>query len=198
VKFNRRTFVFGAVVVCLLASAIFHRQILWSMGAMLVNSGAPQPADIVMTFAGDASGHRIRKAAELVREGYASKVLVSGAGSEYGVPETTLEIDFAVRRGYPRDYFIPLQSRSLSTKEEAPYIASRLRSLGVHKVLLVTSYFHTARAGRIMRRTAPDLEFHIVGSSYPHWNEGYWWKEREGEKIWLEEAVKTVADFFRI
>ena len=186
------------LAVCLLAALIFRQQILWGLGAMLVDSEPPQKADIAVTLAGDASGNRILKAAELVRQGYIPRVLVSGTGTTYGVLQTSLEIDLAVRRGYPRDYFVPLPHHALSTKEEAQVIVAQLRKLGVHKFLLVTSYYHTARAARILRRTAPELEMHVVGARYPHWNDGYWWREREGQKIWIEEEAKTIADFFRI
>jgi uncharacterized SAM-binding protein YcdF (DUF218 family) len=188
----------GLTLLCLLGVAIFSRQILWGLGAMLVNAGPPQPADIAVTLAGDVSGNRILKAAELVRQGYVPKVLVSGAGRQYGFPESTLAIDFAVGHGYPRDYFLALQTSSLSTKEEAGYIIPELRRLGVRKYLLVTSPHHTARAGRILHRAAPDLEMHIVASIGPHWHDGYWWTEREGQKTWLEEEEKTIAEFFGI
>ena len=187
-----------AALVLAAGCLIFSQQILWELGAMLVDDGPPRKADIAVTLAGDASGDRILKAAELVRQGYVPKVLVSGTGTTYGVPQTTLEIEYAVRSGYPREYFVPLQHHELSTKGEAQRIAAELRMLGVHKYLVVTSYFHTARAARILRRTAPELEMHVVGAPVPHWNDGYWWKEREGQKIWIEEEAKTVADFFRL
>jgi uncharacterized SAM-binding protein YcdF (DUF218 family) len=197
-KIRRRTMVAGLALLGAIAGLIFYRQMLWAMGAVLVNYGLPQRADIVVSLAGDMSGHRILEAAELVRGGYAPKVLVSGTGFAYGVPQTSLEIDFAVRRGYPREYFVPLQHQALNTRDEARVIVAQLRTLGVHSYLLVTSYYHTARAGRILRRTGPELEMHVVGARTPHWNDGYWWKEREGEKIWLEEMAKNIADFFRI
>jgi uncharacterized SAM-binding protein YcdF (DUF218 family) len=197
VKLIGRKTLLGVAAVSV-ACIVFHNQILWQMGAVMVNSGPPEPADIVVILAGDASGHRIMKAAELVREGYAPRVVVSGAGRFYGIPESTLEVDFAVERGYPREYFIPLQHPALSTREEARFIVDKLKELHVHKYLMVTSYYHTARAGRIFRRTAPELQMRIVGATAPHWNDGYWWKERQGQKIWLEEDEKTFADFFRI
>ena len=195
---NARRLWAAILVVSIVAAGLFHNQILWAMGAMLVYSEAPEHADIVVTLAGDATGHRILEAAELVRQGYAPKVLVSGAGTTYGIPQSRLEIDLAVRHGYPPEYFIPMQHHSLSTRDEARDIAANLEGLGVHRFLLVTSLYHTARARRIMVRTVPRLTFRVVGSNYPHWNRGYWWKNREGQKIWLSEAAKTVADFFRI
>src|SRR5689334_14215167 len=76
----RRIVSVGIILVFILVITIFHRQILWALGAMLVNAGPPRPADIAITMAGDQSGFRVLKGAELVRQGYVPKVLVSGAG----------------------------------------------------------------------------------------------------------------------
>jgi uncharacterized SAM-binding protein YcdF (DUF218 family) len=70
--------------------------------------------------------------------------------------------------------------------------------MGVHKYLLVTSDFHTARASRIFRREGPRLELHAISAADPDWQNGQWWKNREGRKIWFSEAVKTIAEHLRI
>ena len=77
-------------------------------------------------------------------------------------------------------------------------IFGELRELGVHKYLLVTSPSHTARASRIFRREGAGLEVHPVSAPDPYWQNGEWWKNREGRKIWLLETVKTIADYLRI
>jgi len=163
-------------------------------GRELVDSEAPQKADIVAVIGGDYKGNRITKAAELVRQGYAPRVLVSGAGSQYGHFESDLAIAYAVEKGYPREIFVALQYPSLSTADEARAVAARMRQMGVHKYLLVTSDFHTARATRVFRREAPDLEVHPVAAPDPDWNNGRWWVTREGRKTWFFETVKTVAE----
>ena len=48
------------------------------MGRYLVDADPPVPADAALVLAGDAAGFRIIRAAELVREGFTSTVLVSG------------------------------------------------------------------------------------------------------------------------
>ena len=48
------------------------------LGEFLVHTETPSHADVIVVLAGDPSGHRILRAAELVKQGYASKVLVSG------------------------------------------------------------------------------------------------------------------------
>lgn len=173
-------------IVAILAVALSGRE--------LVHSEAPQKADIVSVIGGDYKGNRITKAAELVRQGYAPKVLVSGAGGQYGHLESELAIAYAVEKGYPRNIFIGLEYPALSTTDEARAVTARLRQMGVHKYLLVTSDFHTARAARVFRREAPDLEVHPIAAPDPDWNNGHWWSSREGRKLWFFETAKTVAD----
>jgi uncharacterized SAM-binding protein YcdF (DUF218 family) len=199
VKPKRRLAVAGVVVLCAAALLlVFSHRLLWSLGAILDSSEPPQKADIIVVIGGDARGNRILKAAELVREGYAPKVLVSGQGSMYGHHETDLAVDFAVAHNYPRDEFIPFRYPALSTVDEAAADIRQLRELGVHKYLLVTSPYHSARAARIFRREGVGLEVHPVSAQDPYWQNGEWWKSREGRKLWFLEFVKTMADWFRI
>jgi uncharacterized SAM-binding protein YcdF (DUF218 family) len=202
-KPKRRLAVFGVVAVCAAALLmIFSHRVLWSLGALLDSSEPPQKADMIVVIGGDLRGNRILKAAELVREGYGPKVLVSGQDAMFGRHESDMAIDFAVEHNYPRDEFIPLRYPALSTVDEAAADIRQLRELGVHKYILVTSPYHTARAARIFRREGrregAGLEVHTVSAPEPYWQNGEWWKSREGRKLWLLEFVKTMADWFRI
>lgn len=200
---RRRLFSFAAIaaaliVFCIAVAFVFSDPILRSLGAVLVNAGAPQKADIVVVIGGDFKGNRIVKGADLVRQGYAPKVLSSGSGDIYGHFECDLAIGYAVDRGYPPDTFTCLRYPALNTIDEARAVIARLRELGVHKYLLVTSDYHTGRASRIFRREASDLEEHTVSAPDPDWNGGQWWKNREGRKIWFYEMIKTVTERFGI
>ena len=185
-------------VACLLAAGIFHNQLLWQMGAWLVNAEPPQQTDIVVVIGGDFAGDRITKGAELVRAGFAPRVLVSGSGAIYGRHEAELSIDLAVRHGFPREDFTPFLFPALSTADEAQAVVAELRHRGIHRFTVVTTSFHTARAGRIFRRAAPGFEVHVVEAPNKYWDHGHWWKHREGRKLWFFEAVKTLADYFRV
>ncbi|HYA16066.1 MAG TPA: YdcF family protein [Bryobacteraceae bacterium] len=193
---GRRLVFFGLVAVLLLA--VFHQQILYGLGAMLVSAGPPQKADMVVVLGGDWKGTRILKAAELVREGYAPRVLVSGSPNIYGHLESEVAVDFITAKGFPREDFIPTSDRNLNTVQEARNDLRLARARGVHRILLVTSEFHTGRAGRIFRREGRDMEIVVVAADTPEWHHGRWWTDREGQKIWLGEFEKTIADFFRI
>lgn len=148
---------------------------------------------MVVVLAGDYFGGRILAGADLVRRGLAPKALVSGPGDVYGQYESDLAIAFAVRHGYPESYFVPFPNDSRSTAAEADAVIGELRKLHARRIDIVTSNFHTRRAGNIYRARAGDIEFHLVAVPDPYFSAGGWWKNREGRKTFLVEWEKTVA-----
>jgi uncharacterized SAM-binding protein YcdF (DUF218 family) len=178
------------------AAFVFHERILASAGAYLVKAEEPRHAQAALVLAGDFYGNRVLKGAELARGGYVPKVLVSGPAGTYGYYEDQLAIPFAVKDGYPESYFEGLEHNARSTQEEADYTIPELRRRGIHDVLLVTSNFHSRRAGRIFRKSAPDIHFTVIASPDVHFAPGSWWHDREGRKTFLYEWEKTVASWF--
>jgi uncharacterized SAM-binding protein YcdF (DUF218 family) len=165
------------------------------MGNFLVKAGPPQKADIIVVLAGDGFGHRILKAAELVKEGWAPQALVDGPNGSYGHYECDLAIPFAVAAGYPESYFLHGEFKGRSTKEEALFVAGRLRLMGVKRVILVTSNFHTRRAGKIFRRATPGVETFVVAAPDEYFKPDSWWRDREASKTLLLEWEKTVSEW---
>ena len=189
-----------ALFLCLVAGALAATHNFWlrAMGEYLVFSQPPCKADMIVVLAGDFFGHRIEKAGELVKAGWAPKVLVSGAGTCYGINEGDLAIQFAVHEGYPADKFFNLPSPGRSTVEEAQYVVSELRRRGVHRFILVTSDFHTRRASKIYRKAVPEIPFCVVASPDNDFAPDSWWHTREGRKVALTEWLKTFANFLGI
>ena len=148
--------------------------------------------------AGDARGNRILKGAELVREGYAPRAVISGPWGAYGNYECDLAIAFAVRAGYPQSYFVRFPNEARSTREEAAAAALKLRGMGARRVLLVTSVYHTRRAGALFRAAAPDLTFFVVAAPDADFAPESWWRNREARKIFLIEWLKTGAGWLRL
>ena len=184
----------GLIVVIVLG-VLFSSALLGALGSFLVKAEAPSKADIILVLAGDARGNRILKAAELVKEGYASKAVVSGPDGEYGHYECDLAIPFAVKAGYPESYFLHLENMARSTRDEARVSIAELRRLGAHRVLIVTSNYHTRRAGRMYRDEAPDLDFHVVAAPDKYFTADGWWHNREGCKTLFFEWAKTLASW---
>jgi len=186
------------LVAIVVLGLLFRETILAAMGSYLVKADAPQKADIGLVLAGDGEGNRILTAAQLARQGYISQILVSGPSGIYGQYECDLAIPFAVKAGYPESYFLHFENNARSTQEEARDAIARLRQLGVHRVLLVTSDYHTRRSGKIYRTAAPDLQFIVVAAPDTYFTAGGWWRSRQGEKIAFNEWLKTLTEPFGI
>jgi uncharacterized SAM-binding protein YcdF (DUF218 family) len=165
-------------------------------GRLLIHDDGPAKADIAVVLAGDQWGQRILKGAELVRDGYVPAVLVSGP-RYYESNESDIAIDMAVRHGYPRAWFISFPNDSLSTRDESLDIVPELQRRGVRSFLLVTSDYHTGRAGRIYRSTERQLgggpEMRVVAAPDKYFRCNSWWRTREGLKIMFMEWSKTFA-----
>lgn len=192
-----RNFALALIAIAVLGF-IFHNAVLAALGSYLIKADSPEKADIALVLAGDGEGNRILAAAQLARQGYVPKVLVSGPSGIYGQYECDLAIPFAVKSGYPASYFLHFENNARSTQEEARDAIVRLHQLGVHKALLVTSDYHTRRAGKIYRTAAPDLQFVVVAAPDTYFTAGGWWHNRQGEKIAFNEWIKTLTEPFGI
>ncbi|HWQ52209.1 MAG TPA: YdcF family protein [Bryobacteraceae bacterium] len=184
----------AGVVLCAVIVAT-HTLWLRALGNALVQVDEPVHADAAVVLAGDGYGYRVLRAAELVRQGYTSKAVVSGPYGMYGLYECDLAIDFAVKKGYSRDSFIRAPHDALSTFDEADVLARQLRKMGVHRYILVTSNYHTARAGRIFRSRTPEMDVRVVAAPDKYFDPDHWWTDREGRKRFLVEFQKTLASF---
>jgi uncharacterized SAM-binding protein YcdF (DUF218 family) len=190
------------LILAALILLVFLTRPWWlaGLGQALVHDDGPAKADIAVVLAGDSYGHRILKGGELVREGYVPVVLVSGPTSAYGLYESDLAIPFAIRNGFPADWFIAFPNKSLSTREEAADVLNELRRRNVKSFLLVTSDYHSARARRIYLATerasggGPDMRTVSAPDEFFHANS--WWQTRQGQKIVFIEWSKTVATVF--
>jgi len=186
------------LVVIVVLGLLFRNTLLAALGSYLIKADAPERADMALVLAGDGEGNRILTAAQLARQGYISQVLVSGPSGIYGLYECDLAIPFAVKAGYPASYFLHFENNARSTQEEARDAVARLRQLGAHKILVVTSDYHTRRAGKIYRTAAPDLQFVVVAAPDISFTAAGWWHNRQGEKIAFNEWLKTLTEPFGI
>lgn len=185
------------VAIAILLGVMLLTAPLWlrAIGEFLVHSEAPVASDIIVVLGGDFYGLRILKSGELVKRGFAPIALISGPAGIYDYHECDLAIPFAVKRGYPAAYFVPLPHNALSTRTEAQIILPELRRRGVRRFLLVTSNYHSRRAGRIFRRLARDFEMRVVPAPDQFFTPESWWRNREAEKTVFFEWAKTVGDF---
>jgi uncharacterized SAM-binding protein YcdF (DUF218 family) len=139
----------------------------------------------------------MRYAAQLVKQGYVPRVLVSGPTGSYGFNEADLAIRWAAQQGFPPEWFVPIPHEATSTRAEALVTISYMRQHDIHSFLLVTSNYHTARARRIFLRAeremggGPDLR--AVATPDKYYEPGSWWQSRESRKTAFLEWTKTIT-----
>jgi uncharacterized SAM-binding protein YcdF (DUF218 family) len=182
--------------VAVVLAAATSRLWLAGLGGYLVHAEPPVPADMVVVLAGDFTGNRILLGGDLVKQGFSKTALISGPSGAYGLHESDLAIQFAVRHGYPESYFIPLPNDARSTVVEAQVVIGELRRRQARKIDIVTSNYHTRRAGNIFRSQAPDLEIHMIAAGDPYFAPDGWWSNRDARKTFLLEWMKTIATWF--
>jgi uncharacterized SAM-binding protein YcdF (DUF218 family) len=172
---------------------------LWlaAIGEALVHNDGPGKADVAVVLGGDYWGNRIVTAAQLVRAGYVPAVLVSGPPGFYGCNESELAVAYAVRRGYPAQWFVRVDHNEMNTRDEAQILLDEMQRRNIHSFLLVTSDYHTARSRRLFlaaehaRGGGPDMR--VVAAPDQFFKADSWWRNREGRKTCLMEWLKTVT-----
>ena len=147
----------------------------------------------MIVLAGDGSGGRIMKAAELVQQGRAPRILVDGPPGLYGHYECDLAIEFAVEHGVPREILDRFPLEASSTLEEAQLVDQELHRRGVRRALVVTSNFHTKRAQFLFaKRTSGEIRYLVVAAEFADFKPDRWWRTRAGQKVVVLEYLKTL------
>ncbi len=169
--------------------------VLAPVGRYLVESTPPVQSDCLFVLAGDFRGQRITTAAELYRKGMAKQIFVSGPAGAFDQTEDELAIPFARRRGYTDVPFVGWPNHGTSTVSEARELYPKLKAAGCKTVLVVTSDFHTKRAGRILRRIWTDLDVRMTAAPTEDFDAEKWWTSRTYQKTLYMEWSKTFADW---
>jgi uncharacterized SAM-binding protein YcdF (DUF218 family) len=125
------------------AAFLFPRQFL------TIDSGDVK-GDVLVVLGGGEG--RAERAAELYRHGDAPLVLVTGHG------DCQSNIQALEHHGVPADA-ITAEPKALTTMENARLSLPLLRQMNAHRVIIVTSWYHSRRALACFEHVAPDLQF---------------------------------------
>jgi uncharacterized SAM-binding protein YcdF (DUF218 family) len=157
---------------------------------LIVNE--PERADVIVVLAGEWDA-RPARALQLLHENYASKVILDVPGNVKIYDRSLLEIAQGYVDKLPEAKFISIcPIFGLSTKTEAHDVARCLQPMGVHRVLVVTSEFHTRRARSIFRHELSNYEISVAAAYDARQFGVAWWENRQWAKIDFDEWIRTV------
>lgn len=193
-KSRRRITVRIAIgVACLLFAAVTGHEIRLHAGEFLVCSEAPEAADLILVIGGDFFGPRVLKGADLAVQGFAPLVLITGPPYQLGRSEAEFAIDFLTSKGYPRRLFQAFGHHAVSTVPEAIVVGAELQRRHVHRVILVTSSYHSRRADIVFRLFCPGIHFISVPAPDPHYDPQHWWTDTGSRRLFFSECRKILG-----
>jgi hypothetical protein len=179
-----------ALRVVLVLVAVF---VAWFVlaGRLLESTDEPVRSDVVVVLSGDVLGNRLIAGARALRQtGSGRLVVFLEEGGVYDRHQVAA--DFLEREGLD-----PAQVRLVppggSTAEEAGAFAALAHRCGWRSAIVVTSPFHTRRAGWLFRRA---LGFPFIvrvlgdGESYEPWT---WWSDDATAEAVVREWTKMLV-----
>jgi uncharacterized SAM-binding protein YcdF (DUF218 family) len=159
----------------------------------LIRTDPLDSADLIVVLAGDGSGRRVEEGLRLLQTGIAPRMLVNGSYSLYEARECDLGRAYAVALGGDPEAIEAFCMDADSTLDESRILDQELRSRQVQRAIIVTSDFHTARAGRIFHKsTSGDVRYSFAASPTPGFDPNSWWRSRPGREIVVIEWIKTL------
>jgi uncharacterized SAM-binding protein YcdF (DUF218 family) len=181
-----------ALVVCVVAPFVYLLLpvVLNKSAEALIRNDELIKADIVMAFAGDALNNRERHAVELYRQGWAKKLVISGAQVAWGINTADLAKRFVLGMGVPESDILMVRE-TRNTRTEAQELEKLMRANNFRSAIVVTSAFHSRRATYTAESAAKDFEFisSPVAPGAPEWHPSRWWSRRK-------DMITTIREFF--
>ena len=188
-------------IVAILAAACF----LPFAGRYLVHEDPLEHADAILVLAG-ARVERWMEAVDLFKEGWAPRIILSpgqveaaesdllALGLRYPDESETVR-DLMVKLHVPTEAIVALPRFVDNTAQEAASIDEMAVKAGWTRLIVVTSKYHTRRAGFAFRREfqATHVEIVMRASRYDRARPERWWAFRRDARYVTSELQKLLA-----
>ena len=152
-------------------------------------------ADAIVAVSGGDTAARTAEAIRLYQNGWAPKLVFSGAAQDKSGPSNAAAMRHEAQvAGVPFKDII-LEEYGATTKQNAENTQSILQQNDIHDVILVTSAYHQRRAGlEFSTRSDATVRNHPV-SHDDQWS-AFWWMTPVGWFLAVSEFVKIIAFYF--
>lgn len=198
---ERRWWVGSAVLVLLMLLVVGVALLLRFGGYILFSpTSLPSHAQVAVVLQGSEVGEAARRdrAFQLLQDNTVQHVLLSVPQAQYlSVPIPELLRNFVLKTYGPelakRAVYCE-QHDVFSTIDEALALQKCIKDQGWTSIIVVTSTYHTRRAGMIWRtaqsKSHVPFEFGVDAAYDPDFDVRGWWRRRRSAKTWLLETTK--------
>lgn len=150
-------------------------------------------ADLIVAISGGETPERTREAVQLYQDGYAPKLLFSGAAADRSGPSNAAAMRAdALAQGVPESAIL-IEEDSLTTTENAADAAPIIHSINAHTIILVTSPYHQRRASLSFHQIlGPSVTIINHSAADSIWRKSSWWRQPATIELTLSELQKTI------
>ncbi len=171
---------------------VFIVIVLASQAARFLVVDEPGKSDAIVALAGETKV-RPARALELLRQGVAPRVFLDVQTRDVIYDQPLTDIARKYVNGLAEENRVSVcPIVGLSTNAEAGDVNRCLQPLGAHRVLIVTSDYHTRRALLIFRHRLPQYQFSVAAARGPESFGDAWWTNREWAKVTFDEWLKML------
>jgi uncharacterized SAM-binding protein YcdF (DUF218 family) len=149
-----------------------------------------EPADAIVAISGGDTAARAGEAIKLYQNGWAPKLIFSGAALDKTGPSNAAVMrDIAVKAGVP-DEDILVEENSQTTRQNAQETRALFGEESISSIILVTSAYHQRRASLEFKRSFEGIEIrnHPVKQDR-QWSQ-WWWTTPGGWYLVIGELAK--------
>ncbi|MBZ5695642.1 MAG: YdcF family protein [Acidobacteriia bacterium] len=168
-------------------------------GFWVVDEG-PSASDAIVILGDDNyNGDRAARASEILRAGWAPRIIASGRYLRPYASIAELEEHDLTSRGIPVSAIVRFAHRAENTREETAAIGQLISSHGWKRIIVVTSNYHTRRSRYIAERTFPQgTILRVVAARDSEYDPDNWWRTRAGVKIFAHEFVGMIVALWEL
>lgn len=161
-----------------------------ALGHALIRQDRMEEGSAIVVLGGDVH-RRAPHAALLWRMGLAPLVVtVGGTAGQGELAESAKSARVLVQEGLPASAIRVLDDDAPSTQEEAQAIARLAAAEGWTRLLVVTSPYHTRRAGALLDAAAPGVEVRMMPSPLDPYDPDGWWRDPVSRRRVRNELAK--------
>jgi uncharacterized SAM-binding protein YcdF (DUF218 family) len=192
------------LALCVLALVVGHFLLARAVGAWLVAVDPLVKSDAILVLDGKTP-HRELEAVMLFRAGWAPRIIISHPRSDFP-EEARREFELAPQQdgvlrllrnaGVPQTTIVRLDPIVDNTLQELAVAFDYARGQGFHRIIIVSSAFHTRRIRFIWRtRFERELPAVIRATRYEMVDPTRWWRSRRSIEDVTHE-IAAIAHFF--
>jgi uncharacterized SAM-binding protein YcdF (DUF218 family) len=160
----------------------------------------PVAADAIVILGDDNyEADRAARAAELLKAGWAPRVIASGRYLRPYASIAELEEHDLVNLGVPQSAVVRFAHRAENTRDEAIALSQLISARGWKRIIVVTSNFHTRRSRYICERVFPTgTVLRMVAARDSDFDPDDWWRTRVGLKLFGHEVLGMIVAMWEL